>query len=556
MGAGYYVILAPGNLYNALVSEDWNMFRKGILNYAIAASAVLVLKVLRGLLRESAANLLREKLTTRLHDLYFGSSDLEAAYGASPYYQIATERRVDNPDQRIATDSRDFSSSLINILCGPYGQDVGGVLEATASILLYTRTTWLRTGWFGLTTGYLWSFIVSLVSIFVINRTSPFVFKQEQLEADFRYSHAHLRRHAEEIAFLRGAPFEHRSLDNHLRQVIRNKWKVIFRHFYLNFIQYGFSYYISIVMYITLAVAVHTNAFSFSSTLTAGEKAKWISQTGSIFIQLLFSFTMFINLGTPVSDFVANVDRLSVLLDALQGSSSAKPLSRGHPDTEPLLHEDGEAEKMMVFHDETEGISADHVFIHPSEERSIGPISFNLKKGQWLLIKGETGSGKTSILRVLRGLWAPSRGTVRIPNDEKTISFVPQMAYISLGEHSLREVVMYPNRCTGDESETERICEALQAVGWRRGVGREDVESRENWATQLSPGETQLLAACRVIVARPTYAILDEPTASLDSDSERRVLRAIRELGVSAITVGHSQSLPAQHDHVIYIPRS
>lgn len=562
MVGAYYLILAPGNLYNALVSEDWVMFRKKITSFSLWATFVLVMKVTRGMLRESSANYMRKRLTAKLHDLYFGKADQEMAYGASPYYRASIERKLDNPDQRIVADAREFSSSLVNIVAGgsEMGADTGGLLESSASIVFYSYKTLLRTGWYGILVAYLWSMIVGLLSIYVINRTSPAVFKQEMLEADFRYGHTELRRYAEEVAFMRGAPFEKRKLSRRLDRAVSNMWVVIVRHVFLNFVQYGFGYYISLVMYLALALAVHTNVFSgpgttFSSDMTPGEKAQWISQTGGIFIQLLFAFTMAIQLGTAISVFVTNTSRVSTLIAELKKNTYGRD---DGTDTalQPLISRDYYNGPNAIDGDVSAGIAADDLCLHLGSKTKIGPISFSMKEGEWLLIDGPSGSGKTSILRALRGLWIPSSGSTRIPTDENAVMFVPQVPYISSGMCSLRELVVYPQRCSHSAEETSRVVSALMAVGWRRGDPRNVVDTVEEWSARLSPGEAQLVAIARVLERRPRYAVLDEPTSSMDSASEKRVLSALKEAGVCVLTVGHRRSLPALHDRVVSIKHS
>lgn len=561
MIGGYYLILAPGNLYNALVSEDWAMFRKGITRYALCATGVLVIKVIRGVLRESSSNYMRKRLTASLHGMYFGSSDVEMGFGASPYYKIAIEQKIDNPDQRIVADAREFSSSFFTILAGgsSMGADTGGLFESSASIVFYSYKTLLRTGWYGILVAYLWSLLVALLSVVVINRTSPVVFRQEKLEADFRYSHTELRRHAEEVAFLRGAPFERRKLSERLNAAVSNMWVVIFRHFLLNFVQYGFAYYISVIMYLAIALAVHTNAFSgtgtFSSDMTPGEKAQWVSQTGGIFIQLLYSFTMAIQLGTAISIFVTNTSRVSGIITELEEGYEGQDDVQNSV-LEPLMLRECRSRPSAIDCDVSDGIAADSLCLHLGGKTRVGPISFSMEKGEWLLIDGPSGSGKSSILRALRGLWVPSSGTMRIPTDENAVMFVPQVPYISSGMCTLRELVMYPQICSRSSEETTRVVSALRAVGWKRGDPLRVLDVVEEWSARLSPGEAQLIAIARVLERKPSYAMLDEPTSSLDLDSEKRVLSALKEAGISALTVGHRQSLPALHDKIVSIKHS
>lgn len=563
MVVGYYLLLAPGNLYNALVSEDWGLFMSVMTRFFFLATAVLGIKILRGFLRETGANLLRSRLTHRLHEMYFGSPEEEDHFSAPPYYKVVFDYRIDNPDQRIVADAREFCTGLFDILVGggTQGADSGGVIEAVASVALYTRQTYLRTGWFGIISAYAWSGVVAAVTVFVINRTSPVLYTQERLEGDLRYAHGQLRRHAEEVAFLRGGPFEKHVVDTFLNAAINNRWVVITRHVWLNGLQYGFGYYISIVMYVTLAAAIRTKVFEgyagFPVEGTAGDKARWISQSGSVFLQLLYAFTMLVQLGTSVSAFVASAGRLDGLVAALnQGSTqdsspsdivSIVDVDGFNDDTRPLIG---------VSHATETTITADHLIIKRPGGPCIGPVTFTLRPGGSVLLRGPTGCGKTSVLRATRGLWSTMSGTVTTPLNGAKVMFAPQRTYIPTGVRSLRELVLYPHICTSTTNETTRIVEALRTVGWRSGLHERDLDNRDNWATRLSPGEAQLISAARIVYAAPTFAFLDEPTAGLDENAAIGVLGALREANIATFVVGHSDILLETQSDVVMLGES
>lgn len=564
MTGSYYIILAPGNLYNAIVSEDWQLFRTGITSFAFWATCLIALKVIRGVLRESLANIIRKRLTTELHRRYFGTSDREFDNKPSPFYRITTDQRIDNPDQRIVSDTDAFSVSLLNILAGgsAEGSNTGGLLEASASVVLYSFKVYQRTSWYGIFVAYLWSMVVAIVSVLIINHTSPVMFRQEKLEADFRYGHAELRRHAEEIAFLRGAPFEQRKHQQLLSRVITNKWSVISRHVFLNLVQYGFSYYVSIVMYVTIALAVHTQIFSgpeakFSSSMTAGEKARWISQTGGIFIQLLYSFTMAVELGTAISDFVTNLNRVWGILEELKEEDSGNDLTQRteENDATPLIQNEKNRTGLSKC-DVSDVVSADKLTIRLGSKTNIGPVTFTLHKGEWLLLDGPSGSGKSTVLRTLCGLLSPTSGKIQIPTTPGAVMFLPQAPYIPSGIFSLRELVMYPQESSEMSEETKRVVFALEAVGWKRGSPRSMLDRREEWSERLSPGESQLLSAARVLERKPVFVIMDEPTSALDPESERKVFSSIRASGVSALIVSHRQHLLDFHTKSISMRHS
>ena len=147
-------------------------------------------------------------------------------------------------------------------------------------------------------------------------------------------------------------------------------------------------------------------------------------------------------------------------------------------------------------------------------------INLEVPSGQSVLIMGRTGTGKSTLLRALAGIWPFGRGKVRL--DRGRLSFIPQKAYIPLGD--LRHALAYPDDGTGMPQ--DRLVAALEKVGLGHLVG--DLDKVDNWAQRLSGGEQQRLAVARILLAEPTTIFLDEATASLDEKGEAILYQLLR----------------------------
>lgn len=232
-------------------------------------------------------------------------------------------------------------------------------------------------------------------------------------------------------------------------------------------------------------------------------------------------------------------------------------------------------------------------------------LNVELLQGQHLLIVGDSGTGKSSLLRAIAGLWTAGRGTIGRPADGD-VYFLPQRPYCTTG--SLKDQLLYPSLdCFGDEEmmdgsagknrdrgaagqantdprshwlqhalttpELLLILEKINLldVAVRAGDGdpAAGLAAVMDWSNILSLGEQQRLAFGRLLVNRPRLVIVDEATSALDLASEALMYSILREMalptarlsnrdddddcaaarpGLTYISVGHRPSLVAFHD--------
>jgi vitamin B12/bleomycin/antimicrobial peptide transport system ATP-binding/permease protein len=137
-----------------------------------------------------------------------------------------------------------------------------------------------------------------------------------------------------------------------------------------------------------------------------------------------------------------------------------------------------------------------------------------LESGQSLVITGQSGVGKTTLLRSLAELWPYASGTLRCPDGDNATMFLSQLPYVPLG--TLRTVVCYPNAPTDISDAT--LQETLIKVSLAPLSDRLD-EIRD-WAKVLSPGEQQRVAFARILLTKPKAVFLDESTSALDEGLE------------------------------------
>jgi putative ATP-binding cassette transporter len=180
----------------------------------------------------------------------------------------------------------------------------------------------------------------------------------------------------------------------------------------------------------------------------------------------------------------------------------------------------------------------------PSGDQLIDPLDVRLDVGDSLVITGQSGFGKTTLLRSLAELWPYASGTLRCPEGDNATMFLSQLPYVPLG--TLRTVVCYPNPPIDISDETLR--DTLTKVALAPLCDRLD-EVRD-WAKVLSPGEQQRVAFARVLLTKPKAVFLDESTSALDEGLEYALYQLLRnELpDCVVVSVSHRAAVELFHD--------
>jgi len=281
----------------------------------------------------------------------------------------------------------------------------------------------------------------------------------------------------------------------------------------------------------------------------------------SITIGLLFAFVDYVQrIFVPIREFsgklatiqraVAALDRIFDLLDEPAEERVAPTAS------DPLARWDGGLRvRNLRFRYREGGIDV------------LRGISFDIAPGEVVAVVGRTGSGKTSLGRVLTRVYGGFEGSVELelPRGRldvrdiapevlrRRILMVQQDVFlfdddvafnVSLGDGDLRR----------DEQGIERALRAVQADGFVRTRGGQTFAVGER-GSQLSVGEGQLIAFARVAARKPALLILDEATASVDSLTEQKVQAAIGRLfeGRSVLVIAHRLSTVRQADKILVL---
>jgi ATP-binding cassette subfamily B protein len=191
----------------------------------------------------------------------------------------------------------------------------------------------------------------------------------------------------------------------------------------------------------------------------------------------------------------------------------------------------------------------------------LGGLTFSVARGERVAVVGHTGAGKSTLLKLVPRLYDVTGGRITMDGVDvrdvelrslrALVTAVPQDVFLFAG--TLRDNLRFGRRGATDEEilSAARACQAEDLIERRGGLEALVTERGQN----LSLGERQLLALARALVANPTLLILDEATASVDRQTERRLQAATERLieGRTAIIVAHRLSTIERCDRILVL---
>lgn len=446
------------------------------------------------------------------------------------YYRIMLEREpTDNPDQRISQDLKEFASTTLDLFITVIEQ---GVTIFSFSIILWTLSGTLTFSLFSLgivhIDGYMFwaAFIYASLGTYIAHlvgkKLIPLNFEQEKCEADFRYRLVRFREKREEIAFFDNAQFEDRVFHTSFLHIKNNFYRILKQAIYLNGWQNIYINASSIFPILVMSPKFFAGAITLGTLMQISGAFGRVENSLAIFLlkyQTLASWRAVTKRLIGFEQDIANVNLLN--------------------------HQKNRNIKISYQHEGTKLCVSNLNVQTPNEGIILENVNFEVNKTEKILLKGTSGIGKSTLLRILSGLWPFGGGDVILPKCSR-LMIVPQKPYLPLG--TLKDVITYS--CKGNITDTQ-IKEALEACRLSHLMGYLQEES--DWTNILSLGEQQRINIIRLILCQPEWAIMDEPTASMDVETEKNIFDIINKYcpDLTLITVGHSPTLKGYHDRVI-----
>ena len=503
-------------MFDALEQKDTN---------AVLAQALLFLPLTVANVTLAVGALQARMTTQRRWRAWLNGHVLDRWLTKGRYYQLnLVGGDHANPEYRISDDLRLAVDAPVDFATG--------IFAAAASAITFIGVLWFIGGaltfevagrtvavpGFLVIAAVLYAVVASGSMVMIGRRFVGVSERKNQAEAEYRYGLTRLRENGESIALLGGEDEERTGLDAAFATVLR-RWREVLGQWRRTTVVSQTSAAFVPVIPIILCAPKYV-----AGTMSLGQ----VMQASSAFVTVQVAFNWVVDNYPRLADWTASARRVASLiasLDRLERADreEAGRITRGETDGAALR-----LRNLSVTLDDGSAV--------------VNEADVEIRPGERVLVAGESGTGKSTLVRAVSGLWPWGAGEILIRSGARVL-LMPQQPYVPLG--TLRRAAAYP--MPADQVDDALVRKTLEEVGLEHFLPRLDQEDR--WEGILSGGEKQRLAFARLLIHRPDIVVMDEATSALDPRSQERLMELVLERLADAtiVSVGHRPELEAFH---------
>lgn len=562
-----YVAAMEGAIVKYIVRKDVKNFVLMLLKwFGIAIPATFINSMIR-YLENKLALAFRTRLVNHAYKLYFKNQT---------YYKVSNlDGRIENADHRLTDDISTFSSSVAHLyshLTKPcFDLMLIGIAMARSSRKMKAN----------IVMGPALATIVIGTTAHILRIVSPkfgqLVSEEANRNGYLRHVHSKIITNAEEIAFYGGHKVEHAQLQdaysrlvNQMNSIFTQKlWFIMLEQFFMKYVWSGTGMVMVSLPILTtsgLPNGPHdrSNAIRSNSEHGVSERTQYFTTARNLLLsgadaieRLMSSYKEIVAL----AGYTSRVAGMLEVFDEVSRGVYQKTVVTADRNISCILEFKNDQPiakgKIVCSDDESDmTISLESVpVVTPNCDIVVASLTLTIMPGMHLLITGPNGCGKSSLFRILSGLWPIYGGTLRIPKlfgGKPCMFYIPQRPYMSCG--SLRDQIIYPD--TRKEMLNKNITECqlreiMRMVALEHIIDRDSFDEIRDWKDTLSGGEKQRMAMARLFYHKPHYALLDECTSAVSVDVESSIYETAKSMGITLLTITHRPTLWKFHSHIL-----
>src|SRR3954468_4990691 len=532
------ILLVVGQLFFQYQLNIWNKAIFDALEKKDAATvlhqSIIFIPLAAGSIAVAVAVVYARMRTQRRWRAWLTEHTMTRWLDKGRYYQLnLIEGDHKNPEARIAEDIRIATEQPVDFAVG--------ILSAVLTSVTFMGVLWSVGGSLTISLGgssfYIPGYLVIAVVIYCViisglmmliaSSFVPTAERKNQVEAEFRFALTRVREYGESIAILGGEKEERAGLDKLLSRVIVTWAKMAQQYMRTMFVSHG-NFIIASVIPIILCAPKY-----LAGEMTLGT----VMQAAAAFIQVQYAFNWIVDNYPRLAEWTASARRASNLLIAIDGLDRLEDTQIG---AITRSEEEGAAIRLRGV---SVALSDGTVVVDDAD--------VTVQFGEKVLVAGESGTGKSTLVRAIAGLWPWGEGEIVLKSGAK-LFLMPQKPYIPLG--TLRRATTYPR--APEDFDDRQVTETLEIVGLDHLAEKLDNEDGA-WDRTLSGGEQQRLAFARLFLHKPDIVVMDEATSALDPESQTMLMNKLAERlpKTAIISVGHRPELEAFHERKVNLLR-
>lgn len=555
-----YVAGLEGRIVKAIVQKDVTKFSFQLMKWILVALPATFINSMIRYFESILGLAFRSRLIQHAYKQYFADKT---------YYAVSNlDSRLQNADQCLTEDITMFSQSVAHL----YSHLTKPILDiALISMTLVSYAARRGSSKNVIVPSILAALVVGATASLLKTISPKFghmVAEEAKRKGHLRYLHSRVITNSEEIAFYGGHEAEYKQL-NRAYDDLKEQTKLIFRKriLYIMVEQFLMKYVWSGTGMVMIALPILASEYSSPARTHRldDEPDGGVSERTRGFAtakNLLYSsadaverlMTSFKEV-TELAGYTSRVHEMFEVFDDVKKNVYRRTMVSGGDQKGGGRGERMDTSRIegIVIESIDDSITLQEVpIVTPNGDVVVRSMSIEIRPGMHMLITGPNGCGKSSLFRIVGGLWPVYRGKVERPRSDR-MYYIPQRPYMTLG--TLRDQVIYPDTAVQmrrkgvTDADLEQI---LKIVHLYHIVEREGGWSSQNdWMDVLSGGEKQRMGLARVFYHRPQYALLDECTSAVSIDVEGSIYQAIKDAGITLLTVTHRPSLWKFHTHLL-----